>query len=53
MTYRRATKEETKAWLGMGIVLPGHSRTRSSAEQTSAPQHSDKTPEGHSQKTGV
>ena len=33
MTYRRATKEETRAWLGSGIVLPGPKRARSSNEQ--------------------
>ena len=33
MPVRIATKEETRAWLGSGIVLPGPKRARSLNEQ--------------------
>lgn len=53
MPVRIATPEETQAIFGSGIVLPGRSRTRSSTEQTSAPKHSDKTPEGQAASTSM
>lgn len=46
MPYRIATKEETRAWLGSGIVMPGPKRRLSSDSQASTPEPSVNSQEG-------
>lgn len=52
MTYRRATRQETKDWLGGGLVMPGPKRPASSEEPSDLQQdaeHSDLVVTGEDQ----
>ncbi len=43
MPVRKATKEETKAWLGKGLVTLGRKPVPPSAKPSTKPKQADKT----------